>query len=274
MSDFWGCLKIWKENPIDNLHIMMCKQILQVQKQTTNIGVLLELGRIPITIFAQKASLKNWERIRKKHANTLLCASYDDAYTTNLPWMTNIKSTLERNGMMCFFINTFQDKPLFISNKLFLRLSDEFHQNALERINNNQSKLRTYNLLKQNIGTEHYLHVIRNPLIRKTMTKFRLSNHTLMIEKGRHLNIPKEQRFCPFCKDKVECEMHFLITCPFYKTLRCDILEPMINLRPNYHDITDVEKFQYLMSDENTKISARFLSEAFALRESLLASQT
>ena len=66
MSDFWGCLKIRKENPVDNLHIMICKQILQVQKQTTNIGVLLELGRIPLTIYAQKAGMKNWERIRKK----------------------------------------------------------------------------------------------------------------------------------------------------------------------------------------------------------------
>ena len=39
-SDFWGCLKLPKENPIEKLHITFCKQILGVQKQTTNIGVL------------------------------------------------------------------------------------------------------------------------------------------------------------------------------------------------------------------------------------------
>ena len=116
-----------------------------------------------------------------------MCASYDDAYKNNLPWIINIKGTLEKNGMMCFFINTFQETPLFVFKKLFLRLSDEFHQNALGRINDNQSKLRTYNLLKQEIGTEHYLYSIRNPSIRKTISKFRLSNHTLMIEKGRYL---------------------------------------------------------------------------------------
>ena len=54
-SDFWGCLKLPKNNPVENLHMMICKQILGVQKQTTNVGVLLEIGRIP---------LKNWERIR------------------------------------------------------------------------------------------------------------------------------------------------------------------------------------------------------------------
>ena len=42
-SDSWGCLKLPKENPIDKLHIMFYKQILSVHKQTTNIGILLEL---------------------------------------------------------------------------------------------------------------------------------------------------------------------------------------------------------------------------------------
>ena len=58
-SDFWGCLKLPKNNPIETFHHMPCKHILGVQKQTTNIGVLLELGRIPFQIFARKASLKH-----------------------------------------------------------------------------------------------------------------------------------------------------------------------------------------------------------------------
>ena len=37
-SDFWGCLKLPKNNPVENLHMLMCKQILGVQKQTTNAG--------------------------------------------------------------------------------------------------------------------------------------------------------------------------------------------------------------------------------------------
>ena len=66
-SDFWGCLKLPKNNPIENLHMMMCKQVLGVQKQTTNIGVLLELGRILLGIWALKFAVKNWERIRLGH---------------------------------------------------------------------------------------------------------------------------------------------------------------------------------------------------------------
>ena len=40
-SDFWGCLKLPKNNPIERLHNMFCKQLLGVQKQTNTIGILL-----------------------------------------------------------------------------------------------------------------------------------------------------------------------------------------------------------------------------------------
>ena len=77
VSDFWGCMKLSKCNPIGNLHIMMCKQILGVQKQTTTIRVLLELGRIPIHIYAAKLAVKNWERIKRGQANCVLLASIE-----------------------------------------------------------------------------------------------------------------------------------------------------------------------------------------------------
>ena len=69
-SDFWGSLKMPKNNPIENVHIKFCKDILGVQKQTTNIGVLLELGEIPITIYAKKNCIKNYFRINNKRPIT------------------------------------------------------------------------------------------------------------------------------------------------------------------------------------------------------------
>ena len=44
VSDYWGCLKLPKLNPIGNLHIKLCKDLLGVQIQTTNMAVLLELA--------------------------------------------------------------------------------------------------------------------------------------------------------------------------------------------------------------------------------------
>ena len=74
MTDVWGGLKPIEEkyNPIEKFHYMACKQVLGVQKQTANVGVLLELGRVPLQNFAIKAAIKNWERIRKGSVNAIL----------------------------------------------------------------------------------------------------------------------------------------------------------------------------------------------------------
>ena len=95
----------------------MCKHILGVQKQTTNIGVLLELGRIPMHIYAAKLAVNNWERIKRGQANCVLLASYRDAIEVNLPWLLGIKSVLERNAMLNFYLNDYTNKPSFIHKK-------------------------------------------------------------------------------------------------------------------------------------------------------------
>ena len=58
-----------------------------------------------------------------------------------------------------------------------------FFQNTIR--NNPNSKLRTYIQFKSIYSVEKYLHLIRNPLFRKSFSKLRLSNHKLPIEKGR-----------------------------------------------------------------------------------------
>ena len=141
---------------------MFCKQILGVQKQTTNIGVLLELGRIPLNIYARKFAIKNWERIKGKNSNDLLLSSYNDALNENLIWISNLKTLLEGKGMLNLFINSYESIPAFINKKIFQTLSDEFHQNAFEDIRKEQSKLRTYALFKTEIGLEKYLTSSKN----------------------------------------------------------------------------------------------------------------
>ena len=233
-SDFWGCMKLPKNNPIENLHMMICKQLLGVHRSTTNIGILLELGRIPMNIYAIKMAVKNWERIKKNNANSLVLASYRDALEENLLWVANLKNILENNGMLNFFINSYANKPSFVNKRVFQTLSDEFHQNSFESIKNDNSKLRTYGIFKNKIGPEKYLSDIKNPVIRKQVTKFRLSSHNLMIEIGRHRKIPKEIRFCPFCPNVVETEAHFLLQCPIYGIMRDELYNTVIKDDPRF----------------------------------------
>ena len=73
------------------------------------------------------------------------------------------------------------------------KAKDMFHQEAFEQISRPESKLRTYSMIKTVIGKEGYLDQIRNTKYRQKLTKLRLSNHQLMIEKGRHMKLEKRQ---------------------------------------------------------------------------------
>ena len=177
------------------LQISICKQLIGVHKSTTNIGVLLEVGRVPLTLYARKLAIKNWERIRKNKANSLIIESYKESLKEKPPWAIHIKKLLEENGMLTFFINPYEDKPCFVNKLIFQTLSDAFHQNALDCIRDEGSKLRMYAIFKNNIRFEKYLSEIKTPKIRIQISKFRLSTHKLMIETGRHKNY---KRNCAF----------------------------------------------------------------------------
>ena len=78
-------------------------------------------------------------------------------------------------------------------------MSDIFHQNAFAQIGKETSKLRTYSQLKISIGLEKYLLTHKYTGDRIQLTTIRLSNHPLMIEKGRHQSIEKHSRFRLCC---------------------------------------------------------------------------
>ena len=233
MSDFWGGLKPpnEKDNPIGRLHMMACKYILGVQKQTTNIGVLLELGRVPMQIFAVKAAIKNWERINQGKTGEVIKNINTLAKSEKLPWPTHIETILQTHSMESHLNNPTHTEYPFIHKLIYKQQFDIFHQNAFRTISNPESKLRTYSLFKTRVGCEEYLHIIKNTALRKSFTKFRLSNHLLNIEKGRHTTpkTPKKARFCPFCHKTIEDEEHFLIDCPTYIHPRNKMLAALFN---------------------------------------------
>ena len=269
-SDFWGARKQPSNNPLEKVQMRFFKEILGVGKKTANIGVLLELGRHPLLINAIKLSIKNWERIRKGDANSLLLASYSDSMNMNLPWTEGIKKQLEGNGQLIHFLNTYPTKPYFIFKTLYTSLIDQFHQGAFSSIKEPGSKLRTYALIKNEIGFERYLKETKKIDERIALTKFRLSNHSLMIEKGRYIGLKPEERLCSFCHEYIEDEIHFLVYCPIYKAYKqgFDWEQATLNLFLNV--FTNEEKFLYLFNNIPTNVLANFIHKSFKLREFLI----
>ena len=268
-SDFWGILKLPKNNPIENLFLSFCKQLLGVKKQTTNVGVLLELGQIPLSIHAQKNSIKNWVRlVTKTKCNDIVIKSYENSISEKLTWSTRIENTLSSIGMREQFLMEDKDAP----SKAFQRMKDVFHQHSFSDIQREDSKLRTYSLFKTIPGYEQYLTDIRTIEVRTALTKLRLSSHKLMIEKGRHSGIESKFRFCPFCPNEVEDEKHFLMTCKPLSRLRSELLEKSRKSLPSLGYICAKQKFITPMSNNNVSgATAQYIHRALELRELLLA---
>ena len=269
-SDFWGILKLPKNNPIENLFHHCCKQILGVQKQTTNVGVLLELGEVPINLYAIKNTIKNWERIAiQKKANELVTQCYDHGLLENHPWPYNIRAKLTEIGMMESFMDNNDDGITHI--KVFQRLRDMFHQNTFASFKSENNKLRTYGLFKTNFGFENYLNICDKTEVRISFTKFRLSNHMLMIEKGRHQKVNKNLRFCPFCPNKIEDELHFLLDCKCYekhRTVLLRVVSAILN-QPIPRDKKGL--FIILMSNERVHTCvAQYIYDTLQIREFLM----
>ena len=141
--------------------------------------------------------------------------------------------------------------------------------------NKKQEMLKCHGIedAEKELGFEPYITCIKNVNHRKALSKFRLSNHQLMIEVGRHKKIPKLQRFCPFCPSPViEDEIHFLINCPLYDPLRRDIYDICLELKPTLPFYTDEQTFLFMMTSTNLyRVLAKFIHEAMNMRKELLS---
>ena len=172
-SDFWGCLKMPSSNPIETVHMRFCKDLLGVQKQTTNIGVLLELGRVPLMLFGKKNCIKNCGRLNGTgNANKILLLSIKMSLENSLNWTNTVIDCLNRNGVGITY-----NKLIHV--RAFKRMNDIFHQESFVENRRETSKLRTYGLLKTNIGREKYLVTIPDLNHRTAISKIRLPIHDL-----------------------------------------------------------------------------------------------
>ena len=125
------------------------------------------------------------------------------------------------------------------------------------------NKLRFYKLFKTSFVKEPYLNHIRDFKLRKTLTKFRCSDHILEIEVGRQKNLKVEERICKLCNSgEVETELHFLGQCPAYTQLRSHYFGDAMN----WIDIL-------ICKDKITNYKlANYIDKAFKFRKTVLAS--
>ena len=110
---------------------------------------------------------------------------------------------------------------------------------------------------------EKYIVYIEHEWNRTDLTKIRLSDHTLIIEKRRHQGLSENQRLflCPFCDNKVETEQHFIMECKTFEIFRQKLFEDITEINDRFGLLDDTEKFVFLLSNpEVGKIISEYLT--------------
>ena len=149
---------------------------------------------------------------------TFAVKSYKDSVAFSRGLQVNLKC-LCIPGIIDFdhvWINqcTFSKNRLIHS--VFNKLKDSYSQywktclfdDSKNAVNGN--KLRTYRTFKVDYEREMYLLINDLPKTHiSAFAKFRVSAHSLEIEKGTHKKLLLTERICPLCKSSVETEIHF-----------------------------------------------------------------
>ena len=79
----------------------------------------------------------------------------------------------------------------------------------------------------------------------------RTSSHKLMIEKGRYLKVPRNNRLCTKCSlGVVEDEEHALLVCPAHELIRNEIIDKVKDVCPNLGQLNTQNQVIYLLSAE------------------------
>ena len=256
-SNIWG---IYTCKEVDKIHIRFCKHILSVNKQTTNYAVLVELGRIPLSIVCKERALNYWIKIMM-NPDSLIHEAYSKQ--SNLlnakSWASSIRNLLNSLGCTDALQNFNSD---FKYSYIFkTRLKDQFIQEWRANLNN-MTKLCYYKNYKPNFEYEKYLDILQNSQLLKGYIRFRVGCHMLEIELGRYNNTNRNDRLCKQCNlGQVETEYHFLMICPNYRDLLTDYLK--------LTSFPTVNKFNNILSSENRCTvlnTAKFIRDAFRIR--------
>lgn len=248
-SELWGMFDI---HAIENIQTYACKRFLHTSLRSCNAAILGDLGRFPIKILAMKRCISYWLRILKlpEDRYVKLCYNmlmlYDENGYEN--WATYIRTNLYSNGFgYVWESQSVQNEKMFLSEYV-TRLKDQYLQVWSDLCVNNNKLNKFYVFIKPTFGFEMYVNCLEFTKFKRCMANFRSSSHSLMIEKGRHIGLPRDERFCLYCKNIVEDEYHFVFICPLYTELRNTYLPK------KYFSVPTLNRFHNLMASTNVNI--------------------
>jgi hypothetical protein len=217
--------------------------------------VLGELGRMRIEHLIDIKMLNYWFRIicgdQSKLSNIFYKLLYNmsESGVYQATWIKAIKVRLIKYNLYHYWeTQDLMDMSKFVQFKKNCKSSiKEYYRKDWVRSVKESRKCYLYKGFKTDLNMEKYLISLPEDL-RICMSKFRLCNHKLPIEVGRHNNIERNIRFCTLCNKKdLGDEYHYLFVCDHFKQIRRKFMPLICCKKPS------VQKFCDLLSTLSIK---------------------
>jgi hypothetical protein len=176
------------------VQVKFAKYILGVNKTASNLAVLGELGMIPHSVDAIKFSVGFWHHVVNSKDTSLIRKVYDTIINSSGWYISKIKLLFDKIR----FVHVWENQNTFSKNRLTFSVNKKLKEDyikfwkdklSLDGLEEKGNKLRTYRKLKEKYEIENFLKL---DIVRSDVSNFiriRISNSTLMIEKGRHRKI-------------------------------------------------------------------------------------
>ncbi len=190
-SEVWGpSIKFdflnWEKHPIEILHLDFCERILKVQRKTPNNGCRAELGQYPLLLNIQKRAIKFWKHLKTSDPNTYhyKALKHQELSVSKSPLCQLV---LRLTDLTHTEISQSQDTHTLTHIRPTHIINTEKHKYITHWTNTtkNQHKLECYSTLNREYTTASYLSAVSDVKLRKTLTMYRLSEHSLAVETGR-----------------------------------------------------------------------------------------
>lgn len=265
--------KVFTNDISEKSHTKFMKYVLGVNKKSSNLAVMSELGRYPIYFSIILSMLKFCHRL-ENCTDGLLYDAYvcnKDLHLNNIvSWYSSIEFILKEfdlrnlNMSLTSLCNLTKDKLC----KSFQKFWYDFRQDTLE---SEHGKLITYFSFKHSFGREKYLD-LKEFKLRQALCKIRISAHPLQVETDRYSKkyIEKAKRICKHCNlDKVEDEEHFILECPKYNSERLQFFNTISSFFDNFINLNISTKFNWLFIQEDVKllkVFATYLNNCLDIR--------
>ncbi len=217
-AEVWGAytdfdFSTWDRSKIEMTHVQFIKRALGCNFNTSNLMARGEVGARPLLIDVIKRIVSYIKNIKGRQ-DTIAHSAYE--FETKNDIAPNFNTYVNK-------FNLTGDEDIIGKTKNEINKICQHYYDRCWQVGIAESpKAILYKEFKTIVNLEKYLTNVKNRKHKIALTRFRVSNHDLLIEKGRHFRpkIERNERKCFICKDLIEDESHFITKCPLYKNER------------------------------------------------------